>query len=71
MVGEDKTEDNTEDLQGLVSFSLVVTGGGGGVAVSDSRGDLLVSSADCCSDTLFLSLRLPLSVSPLPLPSLF
>lgn len=27
MVGEDKTEDNTEDLQGLVSFSLVVTGG--------------------------------------------
>lgn len=68
MVGEDKTEDNTEDLQGLVSFSPVVTGG---VAVSDSRGDLLVSSADWCSDRLFLSLRLPLSISPSPLPSLF
>lgn len=56
MVGGDKTEDNMEDLQGLVSFSPVVTGG----ALSDSRGDLLVCLAECCGDRLFLSLCLAL-----------
>lgn len=57
---EDKTEDNTEDLKGRVSFSPVVMGGAGG---GDSRGDLLVSSADWCSDSLFLSLHLSFYLS--------
>lgn len=65
MVGGDKTEDNTEDLQGLVPFSPVVTGG----AVSDSRGDSPVCLADCCSDRLFLSLSGP-PFHPSPPPSL-
>lgn len=46
MVEEDETQDNTEDLQGLVSFSPLVTGG----VLTDSRGDLPVYSADCRTD---------------------
>lgn len=65
MVGGDKTEDNTEDLQGLVPFSPVVTGG----ALSDSRGDSPVCLADCSSDRLFLSLSGP-PFHPSPPPSL-
>lgn len=59
MVEEDETEDNMEDLQGLVSFSPVVMGG----LVTDSRRDLPVCSADCHSDWLSLSPSVALFLS--------